>query len=315
MEGTGDKVTTIKAAAIVGLVIASLHAVSTAALANPCSDAALDPGAPIRAPGVSATLGAIPEACPVSSAALIARGRLLVAAEDFYGSLGAETTLEARVAIPAGAFISIVLPSLEHRFVANATLQATDLDVGPGALGLHVARLVSPRAIVAPFVRALTPVDFGGDKASRTGLDIGFSSGVLLQPKIELVGGASAALFASVARGRAHSMATLFQAADLVYRPYRAVTLAAGAGLRLGFAPARDSQGTSARAMRGGELLEGVEPRASVRLFPFRRAFVELAGALPFAGRDRTDLAAALRIGVLGNAGLVRGAAEPQTLH
>jgi hypothetical protein len=243
---------------------------------NPCDVQEPGHGVPIRVPLGPADLGVQPEACPHTSASLEGRGALVVAREDFYGSLLAGASLRGTVALPNDTWLSFWAPGVEYRFAANASVEADSTDLGAGALGYHVPLRLSRRATIAPFMRVLIPTETIFVRAHRWGLDHGATLAIAIDRQLELVGGLSFVDLVTVNGTRGLHAWMPSMSADAVYRPWRALAFAGGCGLRP---------------------LDSVDPRASIRVYPWRGAMVAVAAVAPMLGRDRTDIALALSMG------------------
>ena len=241
-------------------------------------------GVPVRVPITGpADFGVLPEACPATSVAARGRAAILVAERDYYGSLFAGAALAGRVAVGNGVWLSLWAPGPEYRFVANATVEQDSADLSAGTLGVHVPLEVDRRLVVAPYGRVLIPTETVLSRGTRTGIEQGLSAVVRLGDRVELVGGWA---FPLLFTDGGASVRTLFAPAvstDIVLRPFRALAIAAGAAVRV--------------VPSDPDPLESVDPRASLRLYPWRGTFVDVSGALPLGGRDRSDVAAAIALG------------------
>jgi hypothetical protein len=240
-------------------------------------------GTPVRVPLGPGDLGVMPEACEATEASIESHAAALIATSDLYGSLQAGVGLRGRAVVAERTWISLWTPSLEYRFVANATVEAERVSVGGTVVGAHHRIPIDDRLSVAPFVRLLLPTETGLERASRWGGEHGIAGTIRLRDRLELVGGFAFTIVSVVNGPRVLSVLGESLSADVVYRPWRAFAIAGGAGLRFAFA--------------GQEPLESFDPRLALRFYPVRGMFVVLGGALPLWGRDRTDVGLALSIG------------------
>lgn len=241
------------------------------------------PADPARiAPG-PAGFGSLPEVCAGMELSLQGDVALLVATDEFYGSIAAAGALRGRYALDDRVWVSGWLPGPEFRYVANATVDASQLDLGASALGLHVSLPVSERARLAPFARALIPTETVYRSATRYGFDHGFTFAYRAWRKLDLLGGASFPLLLTDGSGTLHASFQPLLRVEGAIVPFRWFTVNAGFALRF----------------RGGDdaTFESIEPLLGLRFFPHRRVRIELAGRLPLAGADRTDVAVALGAG------------------
>jgi hypothetical protein len=129
--------------ALAGLLFVLIFS-ERAAVASPCGKEGrterVGDAMPIRlAMGDAADFGAAQEACPRTSMSLESRASVLVAAKDFYGRLYANASLRGSFVLTDDVWLSIYVPGLEYRFVANATIDAGRTSLGAAALGVHYA--------------------------------------------------------------------------------------------------------------------------------------------------------------------------------
>jgi hypothetical protein len=259
-------------------------ALSLPATAHALCEKGRDPADPARIGTGPAGFGSLPEACPATEVGLQGDVVLLDAAsEDFYGSLVAAAAVRGRYALDERVWVSAWLPGPQFLYVANATVEATSVELGPSALGLHLSLPVATRARLAPFARALIPTETVYRNATRYGFDHGFTFEYHVLPKLDVLGGASFPLLLVDGSGTLHPSFQPLLRAEGAYTPFRWFTLNVGFALRF----------------RGGDdaAFESFEPLLGLRFFPHRRVRLELAARLPLAGHDRTDLGAALGAG------------------
>jgi hypothetical protein len=252
--------------------------------AHALCDEGQGPAEPARIGAGPAGFGSLPEACPATELSLETDAALLDAAsEDFYGSLVAGAALRGRYALDESVWVSAWLPGPQFLYVANATVEASAVELGPSALGLHVSLPVAERARLAPFARALVPTETVYRNATRYGFDHGFTLEYRLLRKLDVLGGGSFPLLLVDGSGTLHASFQPMLRAEGAYTPFRWFTVNVGFALRF----------------RGGDdaALESIEPLLGLRFFPHRRVRIELAARLPLAGHDRTDLGAALGAG------------------
>ncbi len=267
--------------------MAALTALSTPRLAAAVCDTerSFDRGAPLRnAPGPAGFAG-LPEACSANEIALQADAAALVAVEDFFGTLEAAAALRARYAPFRRLWFSLWLPGLSYRFVANATVEAESVDLGPGAVGVHLGLPLGTRAELSPFARVLLPTESVFVNATRYGFEHGLSLVYEPSQRIELLSGVSFPLLVTDSFGTLHSafLPTLTVQGGLT--AFSWLEILGGAAMR----------------MRAGDEggFEAFEPALGLRFFIRRRFRIELAARAPLWGADRTDLGLALNIGYL----------------
>lgn len=271
-----DRTRALRLAAWGAGLLCILHA-SGAAAGGPCEAARPGLGVPVRVPVFGpADLGVAQEACARTSIALESRLALLIAEDDFYGSVLAGAALRASLRLPfAGAWLSAWLPGLEYRFVANATVESDGAAVGAGALGFHAPIARTERAQLVAYGRALLPTETVFTHARRYGFEPGLS-GLWSRGAFELVGSLSFASLITALPGRATLEWAPALSTDLIFRPTRGFGVALGAGLRP---------------------LSSFDPHAQLRFYPYRSFAMSLGAALPVGGRDRTNLAGAVSLG------------------
>lgn len=266
----------VRAAALgLGLALASAND----ARAAECSKAAR----PVRVPLAPADLGVLPEACEATEASLETHAAALIATGDLYGSLQAGVGLRGRLVVAERTWLSLWAPSLEYRFVANASVEADRTSLGGTALGAHHRLPIGDRLSLAPFARLFLPTETGYERAARWGGEHGIAVQRRVSERLELYGGYAFTLLTVWNGGRGRSLLTESLSAGVVYRPWRLLGLAAGAGLRFALADAAP--------------FESFDPQLGLRLYPYRGLFVALHAALPLWGRDRTDLGLGLAAG------------------
>ena len=240
-------------------------------------------GVPVRVPLGPGDLGVLPEACEATEASLESRAALLVANADLYGSLQAGVGLRGRLVVAERTWLSLWTPSLEYRYVANATVDAERVSLGGTVVGAHHRLPLGERASVAPFARLLLPTETGFVRAARWGGEHGIVATMRVRERLEVVGGFAFTLVSTVNGGSALSVLGESLSVDVVYRPWRAFAIAGGTGLRFALADARP--------------FESFDPRLALRFYPVRGLFIVLGGSAPLWGRDRTDVGLALSIG------------------
>ena len=273
-------------------LLGALTLATTAARATPCDTSNGLAGVPIRVPFGAADFGVLPEACAATSLSLETRGALALATEDFYGALLGGAGLRIRWTFAEGPWLSIWIPGLELRLVANASLQPTSVDLGAGALGAHFPLRLADTAQLASSVRLLVPTETVLRTAARTGVELAESVVWNAAPRLELVGGLALPMVVAVAGGRAHSTFVPTLSADASVRVSGWLTLSAGLALRV--AAARD------------HAFESLDPRLALRFAPWRTMNADLSVALPSLGRDRTDVAGLLTLAWVIEAGMER---------
>jgi hypothetical protein len=225
----------------------------------------------------------LPEACPADEASLHSFASALIAEEDFYGALYAGVAARGRLTLPNGLWLSLWVPGLEYRFVANATVEADSTDLGAGALGVHVPIAFAEDMQLVPYSRLLVPTETIFINALRFGFEHGLALGWFPTSRFEAVFGGTFPLLVTVNHGRNQAVFLPSALADVAYKPFEFFTVLAGAAARV-------------RSGRDGSL-ESLDPRLGARLYLWRGVRVELAAGFPIAGRDRTDVVLAATIG------------------
>jgi hypothetical protein len=264
----------------------TLLAVARPALGAPCDTRrSLDRGAPLRsAPGPAGFAG-LPEACAASELALQGDASALVAFEDFFGALEAGAALRVRYAPSQRYWLSLWVPGVSYRFVANATVEAESVDLGAGALGAHFALRLGPRAQLSPFARVLLPTESVYVDAMRYGFEHGVAYVFDLHDRVELVGGLAFPLLVTDSFGSLHAVLLPTASVQAGLAAFSWLHVVGGVSLRT----------------RGGEesSFEAFEPALGLRFFPWRQLRAEVGARAPLWGADRTDLGLVLNIGYL----------------
>lgn len=229
---------------------------------------------PIQGP---ADFGVPQDACARTAFHLETRGAILVATDDFYGSVLLGAALRGTAALPwADSWVSLYVPGLEARYVANATIDAWKTSVGAGALGGHVPiGAIGPVGFVA-HARALLPSERSFANARRYGVESGVTSRWAPTEWFQILGSLGSPSTWTVTPGRNLYRWDPTIGVDVLFRPYRWLGASYGASLRP---------------------LESLDPRAQVRFYPYRGLTIALGAAFPMLGRDRTDASGALSVG------------------
>ncbi len=267
-------------AALLALVAMSLTPPSAHAEA-PCDSDQPEAGVAIRASTGPGELGRTPEACAGTDLTLEAGGALTLDLDDFYGGLAAGLTLHGRVAFD-DAWLSLGAPGLRWTYSANASIEATQTELGPTTLGAHLAAWRDERRQLAPYVRFLLPTDTVYGRADRWGVELGAALVWRLDARLEAVFGLSAAQVLVVNPPATLTTTTFGLTADATWRPNGWFALALGLG---------------ARVTPAAEPFESFDPRLALRFYPWRGMLIDLSAWLPLGGRDRTTAGALLSLG------------------
>lgn len=265
------------------LSLLTVSALGAGARALPCQARLPESGAPARVSFGPGGLGSVPEACPVTDSALQGFASALLAFDDFYGWLDAGVAPRFRRRVGESGWLSLWFPPLQYRFSANATIEASSLGLGDAALGYHHALFLGERVAVAPYARALYPLDSSYRHATRYGFEHGVATSVQLAPRLELVGGVAFPAFFVQNGACVHASFIPSFEAQAVWSPLRWFGAVLGAGVRF-----RSGDDTG---------FESFDPRAALRFYPAGGLRIELAAASPLWGADRTDLLLGLNIG------------------
>jgi hypothetical protein len=129
----------------------------------------------------------------------------------------------------------------------------------------------------------LLPTESVFNVATRTGWELGSAIVWDAHRMVEVVGGVTLPLYVTFIGPEAKARLMPALSVDAGFRPARWFTLAGGLGLRL--------------AAEKADTVEAFDVRGALRFYPWRGMLVELSGAFPVAGRDRTDAAAFLSLG------------------
>jgi hypothetical protein len=284
----GAKTMSARGARAASLIVAT--SLVFARRAGACEKSAIErpssQGTPVRVPLGPADLGVLPEACEANEVSLETHAALLVATGDLYGNLQAGVGVRGRLVVAERTWISVWSPSLEYRFVANATIESERASLGGTVVGVHHRLPIGARTSVAPFLRLLLPTETGFVRASRWGFEHGVSGTTRLRERLDAVFGLAFPFVSVVNGGKSLSVLGETATVDVVYRPWSTFALAAGAAARFSLADA--------------EPLQAIEPHLAFRVYPYRGLFIVLGAALPVSGRDRTDLGLALSLGYGG---------------
>jgi len=210
---------------------------------------------------------------------------VLIAEEDYYGSLYAGGALRFRMAHPDGPWLSLWMPGVEYRYVANATVVGDGSEMSAGSLSGHFPIELGPSTQLAPFARVLLPTETAYQRATRFGFDAGTSGVWRLHRVFEATAGVSLPLLLTVNRPSTHVVFVPAAGADALFEPWRFFSIGAGAVVRL---RAGNDPG-----------FEAFEPRATLRFYA-GPALLDIAGATPILGQDRSDLLLSAGLGWVG---------------
>jgi hypothetical protein len=268
-------------------VALSVAAFSPARIASADACVALTPEAarPVELGTLPGELGQLPMPCVTTELGLDSSAALLVATEDFYGSIQAGAMLAGSFALGSRTWLSFSLPGLDYRWVANATIEAGAADLGAGTLGWHMGWPLGPNTAVSSYLRLLLPTETVYRHATRHGFEHGVVVTSRLGSRFALVGGVSFPTLLVAGPGTVLASYQPTVGSDLVMTPATWFAVAAGAGLRWRF-------GDDAA-------FESFDPRLALRLYPWRGSRVEVRAALPLGGADRTDVMLGLTLGWL----------------
>jgi hypothetical protein len=233
--------------------------------------------APIRIASTDAAdFGAAQEACGRTSIALESRASLLDASESFYGQLYANNSVRGTLVLPAGFWLSLTLPGVEARYVANATIDKTDVRWGAGALGAHVPLRVRDVSAFTAYGRVLLPTESAFREANRYGVEPGLSYARRLRPSWMLDANLAFPTLLIRQPGRLLGFIAPSLSADFSWRPTRGFGVSLGANLRA---------------------YDAFDLRGQLRFVPAGRFYAALGVAVPVHGRDRVDGIASVNLG------------------
>jgi len=267
-----------------GLVAATatlLLGLAAPAWAQPCSAELIDAGPLIAGPG-GTDFGQIPEACPATDLFGRLRGELLIDTDDFRGTVIAGLTLRGRWLFAERWYLSASLDPATWRYAVNAVIPSTGVGVGPATVGVHRAFLWN-QAAVTPYARLLLPLDSARHYGVRLGGELGGSASLRLLERGSLRGGISLPATLVVIGGGGHG---IFAPSGLVEGAFAVkpwFVVAAGAAARVQAAPR--------------VALTALAARASARIENRCGWHLALAGDLPLAGKDRTDVTVSIFVG------------------
>jgi hypothetical protein len=269
------------AAATVAVALAAAPATAEPLAGAPCEEHIDDPvPLPWREGGVDAPRGA----CLHAELSARLGGHALIDTPGFYGTLGGELTLAARVVESSWLEWGLGLRLLDGVFVQNAVLSVTELGYGP--VSAHVAigadgSLAGRRARRAAYVRADVPFTRASLDSHSGALQLGVAETLMLGPRLRLHAHVAVLGWYGASTGGRVTRASVSGSLDAAWRPIRWMTLLAGADVQGGWY---------------GLGLDHVAARVAThwRVRGLWRA--EFAAGLPLAGAERTDLGFALGV-------------------
>jgi hypothetical protein len=267
------------------VALAAILLSTSPAAADPCARRLPGPPRPASFATGDADFASTPAACPHTAASVAGRGTALVDTPDFYGTLLGEVVASGAWAREpdSGWWLTASVAALEWRFAQNATIAAARTDLGPATIAGHFASFESRRVRVAPLLRALLPTGTRFLHAVRGGLEPGLAAAIDPGLGLRATAGLSTPIAATVLGDRELWDAAGRASADLAWAPWSWFEVAAGLDLRAGNHP--------------DGALESVSAAAALRFAVWRGLTMDLAGVLPLAGVDRTDLRVLLGAG------------------
>jgi hypothetical protein len=253
---------------------------------GPCRDAYAHVRAPIAIATEGADFAGSAAACGGQRVALDLRADATIAASapEFYGNLRGAALLSGTFAPSDRFWIDAAADVARYDFVANASIVAKGFGAGPATLTVHGVLERSARLQVAPFVRALLPLESGWANALRVGIEPGLAALLALSPRWSLQASASYPLQTTWLGRRVTWRFTPRATLDLDVAPLRWLELLAGLEVRL----VADPDGN----------LDALTARSAIRAHLGRGVDVHFEVAVPFAGFDRALARVALGLAV-----------------
>jgi hypothetical protein len=269
------------------LAAASWIAAGPARAAEGCPEVWEGAAGPLPGGTGPADFGATPEACGASETSARLRAAVVMAPSmpDHYRSLASVLTLRTRKTIGASSWLSFAFDAIGHRYVENGGLVSARFSLGPPTVGYHRTVFAAPALAGAVHVRALLPLDTARTNSFATGLEIGGGARAAVTQRTALDGGVALVAPTEISAGQVHARFAGVALAEGWYSPRAAVALGAGAAAVIEVAPA--------------PVLVTIAPRAAARIALRNRFWLAALLELPVAGRDRTDLVAALTVGYM----------------
>jgi hypothetical protein len=264
-----------------GLVVAlALLGLASTARAQPCTGL-VDAGPLVAGPGAT-DFGQIPEACPGTDLFLRLRGELIADTADFYGVITVGGTLRGRWQFRPLWTLTAAFDPATFRYPINAVIDSAKVGVGPATVGVQRTFLLR-RAALSPYARVLLPWDSARHFGARYGAELGVSGSYRLCDCGGLRAGLAAPATLTAIGGYGHAIFAPTGLVEGVYAPRAWVAFSAGLTARVQAAPHGSLQALAARA--------------AARLENRCGWHVALAGDVPFAGKDRTDVTVSLFVG------------------
>jgi hypothetical protein len=254
--------------------------------AGPCRDAYGHLRAPIAIASEGADFAGSAAACGGHRVALDLHADATIAASapEFYGNLRGAALVSGTWAPNDRLWFDAAADVARYDYVANASIVAKGFGAGPATLAVHGVLERSARLQVAPFVRALLPLESGWANAFRLGIEPGLAALFALSPRWSLHASASYPLQTTWLGSRVAWRFTPRATLDVDVAPLRWLELLAGLELRL----VADPDGN----------LDALTARAALRAHLGRGFDLHLEAAVPFAGFDRALARVALGLAV-----------------
>jgi hypothetical protein len=264
------------AVALAGVLLAR----PSPASAQPCARL-VDQGPLIAGPG-SSDFGQVAEACPGDDLFLRLRGELAIDKPDFYGAITAGATLRGRYQLSDRWWFSASLDPATWRMPINAVVSSSGVGFGPGTVGAHRS-FAWARTALSIDAQALLPFDTARHYGARWGLEAGAALARQVRRRGSLHLGLTVPATLVALGGRGHASLSPGLLAEYGFAPRPWLALAGGAAARVQAAPS--------------PALSALAARLSARLVTRRGWQYALAGDVPVAGTDRTDLTITFLVG------------------
>jgi hypothetical protein len=215
-----------------------------------------------------------------------ARAAVLVASTmpDYYGSILGSATLRGRYQLGERSSLSLAVDALNYRYVNNGGLASTGVSFGPPTLAYHQLLTSGPRAATSLYARLLLPLDTARQGGARAGVELGGAFRARGGARVVFDGGLAMTATTDFVGGQTHVRMGPVALAQAWYSFRPAIAVFAGAGVQTEAAPEWR--------------LVSAAPRLGARFALRRRFWTALLAEVPVGGSDRTDVVAAVFLGL-----------------
>jgi hypothetical protein len=260
------------------------QAAPSGAVGDPCTNAGFGlPTGPTRAGLIPGDLGAGHRACGRKEVGLGFGGGLIVDLSNFYGRLGAQLALDGSWMITDRFEVFAELELLRIELLITP-LASNSINIGHASMGVSYGFLRTRPLALAAHSRLVLPTAAGLYRnAFPFALDVGVAGQLEINRHLALHGDTNFLFQAMAGKGAAAPRAGMSLVVGAEFIPVPEIAVVLDLKTRLGW---------------GGEPLDMLAGAIGLRFSDCKRFGFEIAGTIPFVGRERAVAAVELRASV-----------------